>query len=166
MPLNATVRDDGVVPLVLALTQRIGPSTVARLVVAVLVESINALAFRLWPHRSYKAGKFMPLITNLDASAAVIFEVPRVRVVAAINHRFPRPIRGMPVQAVSGVGFYNPLFVVTATRNLNSANKRASLHYPRVSAVAPAAPQAGFVWPIVWLLAFNDKKTEAQPSQV
>jgi len=64
------------------------------------------------------------------------------------------------------VGLYDALLVETSARNLNAANKGASLNDSRVSAIALAVPQTCFVWPIVWLLAFNDEITESHANQI
>lgn len=70
------------------------------------------------------------------------------------------------MESVGCMGLYDAPLVVAAARNLYSANKGASLHDPGVPAITLAIPQACFVWPIVWLLAFNDKIAETHAHQI
>lgn len=98
-----------------ALFERCRPAHILRLVVAVVVDAIDAVR-RAWAWAyivSESRERFQPGIAYDDASSTVILVLGRVRAVAAFFHCAPRAVLGCVCSAVSLVGLhgdtnYNP----------------------------------------------------------
>lgn len=71
---------------------RIGPSTVARLIVTFVVDAIQCGANGSWSHIRHEVLERRPSFTHIDAATTVVGEPLRLRVRATLAHAEPRTV--------------------------------------------------------------------------
>lgn len=82
------------------------PATIVGRVISIWIDTVKRCAYRAFPHISQKNSKVQPVVTDDDASTAVVFVRPRIGVCAALNHRAPRLIgRGSKMAVFRGFLF-------------------------------------------------------------
>lgn len=97
-PCGQTLRDapkgnQAIVATISCLLHRRTPFAIARLVVSIVVDTIDAVPWRGFiPHVVVKCFKRKPAITYRNASPAIVWIRFTTLVVAAIEHVLPRPI--------------------------------------------------------------------------
>ena len=91
------------------LFRRGGPSTVARLVVAVIVNTINRFSNRWFAHIGQKVLELLPSFADSNAAAAVSAPVSVLWVGASVAHASPARINASSIHAVLDRPMPNPI---------------------------------------------------------
>lgn len=131
-----------VVPFVRGLFQIGGPSAVSRFVIAVVVDSFDAvLTRRHWSHVGQESGKVIPPpIANLNPSATVVRVSAERWRVAALNGSSPDAIFGRVASTVRGVELAVNLAAPAAAARRLLGSQRGCRHADLYAAVACAFP--------------------------
>lgn len=88
-------------PLVVPLLQGCGPAAIPRLVIAVIVDAVDAV-MRRWarPHIFNKSSEGVPALAESYSSATPVSKARRLRIIATLLHRAPYIVFGRAVAAV------------------------------------------------------------------
>jgi hypothetical protein len=78
---------------VIHLNSAASPTTVGRLVIAVIVDAIQGHFWRWLAHIRYEILKLLPAFANPNASAAIAGKVLVIRIPASLTHRHPYRVR-------------------------------------------------------------------------
>lgn len=92
LPLNLDADSYAAIELVFSTG---GPSTVSRLVVAVIVDSVDYSALRAWPHIGKPQPETIPAVANGDPATSIVFPLLEATVEAPRSHRFPNVVERM-----------------------------------------------------------------------
>ena len=125
-----------------SLFYRSSPATISRLVVAVVVDTINALSGWSFSHIGKKVFKFVPSLANCNSTASVVLPVGRVGVGASAPNVLPSSvhngIRRPLAMAVSGGCLTGAFSLKTAARTCMAASQIIHEGFCFVSAITEA----------------------------
>lgn len=125
-----SIKRDGLVPsLIAALNRSCCPSTIARLVVPVDVDSVYGSSVRALTHVSNKVLKLSPRFTYGNTSPAVVCKTRVVAIKASLNHRHPTVVGGCSKHSMlsARLSMNTPAgFCVSALKCISGNNSRSA----------------------------------------
>lgn len=122
---------------ILSLLLGCGPSTVVRLVVAVVVDTIKRIPFRSFSHVLIKIFKrFKPAFANLNSTPSIVLVITVSWICTALFHASPNLILANMVQSV--LCYFQKVETATAPRV--SISETATINYQRITAIAQTFP--------------------------
>lgn len=143
LPFNT---QDSIVSLVAVLLFISGPTAILWAVITVVVCPFERQLLWTFPYIFQEVlERSAPSFANRDSPPSVIVKVPRVRVMAALDHLLPNAVRGCSMLAVGCDPLFRRHSVPTTAGLSHSLLKRASQNTFYVPAVAFAFPAHGCV---------------------
>lgn len=159
---DALKREESTGPAIIGLLCRAFPTHIARLVIAVVVNSSKCKTLWAFPNVRNKQQKIMPTFTHLDAAFAIVTVGSVLGVVAARHHEMPCLVGPRSKQTMHVVAL--GLFRKAATRTSTASTQVLHVGNMELPAAAQACPVTAPT-ASVWGAVHNLQAPEASPFQ-